>query len=143
MVLVTPSDNPAGITKFADLDKPAVPSSSSASTPRPAARSPRRCSTQDHITEPASTEVDVKCVLAKVTEGEADAGHRLHDRCRRRGRPVNTVPIPGTSQQTTTYPIATLDQSKEADLAQEFVDLVTVRAGPAGPGGRGLRRAVR
>ena len=37
---------------------------------------------------------------------------------------VKTIPIPGTSQQTTTYPIATLDQSEHADLAQEFVDLV-------------------
>ena len=37
---------------------------------------------------------------------------------------VQTIPIPGTSQQTTTYPIATLDQSEHADLAQEFVDLV-------------------
>ena len=42
----------------------------------------------------------------------------------RRATAVKTIPIPGTSQQTTTYPIATLDQSKQADLAQHFVDLV-------------------
>ena len=66
----------------------------------------------------------MKSVLAKVTEGEADAGIVYTTDAVAAGDAVKTIEIPGTAQQTTTYPIATLDQSEQADLAQEFVDLV-------------------
>ena len=81
-------------------------------------------------------------MLAKVTEGEADAGIVYTTDAVSAGDAVQTIPIPGTSQQTTTYPIATLDQSEHADLAQEFVDLVMSSAGSAGAPGRRLRRPV-
>ena len=125
MVLVTPSDNPQGITKFSDLELRRGQRTSCASTPRPAARSPPRSSSRTTSrAKPASTEVDVKSVLAKVTEGEADAGIVYTTDAVSAGDAVNTIQIPGTSQQTTTYPIATLEQSEQSDLAKEFVDLV-------------------
>jgi molybdate transport system substrate-binding protein len=85
---------------------------------------------QDHITgEPVSQEVDVKSVLAKVTEGEADAGLVYTTDATAAGDQVRTVRIPGAAQQITTYPIVALSQSEHADLAQQFVDLVTGSTG--------------
>ena len=124
MVLVTPSDNPQGITKFADLNSGGVTYVVCVDT-APCGKVAAALLEQDHITaKPASTEVDVKSVLAKVTEGEADAGIVYTTDAVSAGDAVKTIPIPGTSQQTTTYPIATLEQSEQSDLAQEFVDLV-------------------
>jgi molybdate transport system substrate-binding protein len=86
--------------------------------------------TQDHITaKPVSQEVDVKSVLAKLTEGEADAGLVYVTDAAAAGDQVQTVQIPGAAKQVTSYPIVALTQSKEADLAQQFVDLVTGTTG--------------
>lgn len=124
MVLVTPSDNPQGITKFGDLDSGGVTYVVCVDT-APCGKVAAALLEQDHVTaKPASTEVDVKSVLAKVTEGEADAGIVYTTDAVSVGDSVKTIAIPGTAQQTTTYPIATLEQSKQSDLAQEFVDLV-------------------
>lgn len=124
MVLVAPSDNPQDITKFADLDSGGVTYVVCVDT-APCGKVAAALLAQDHITaDPASTEVDVKSVLAKVTEGEADAGIVYTTDAVSAGDAVTTIPIPGTARQTTTYPIATLEQSKQSDLAQKFVDLV-------------------
>jgi molybdate transport system substrate-binding protein len=124
MVLVTPSDNPQDLTQFDDLNSAGVSYVVCVDT-APCGKIAASLLEQDHVTRhPASTEVDVKSVLAKVTEGEADAGIVYTTDAVSAGDAVKTIPIPGSSQQTTTYPIATLDQSDHADLAQEFVDLV-------------------
>jgi len=129
MVLVTPSNNPQGITRFSDLDSGGVTYVVCVDT-APCGKVAAALLAQDHITaKPASTELDVKSVLAKVTEGEADAGIVYTTDAVAAGDAVKTIQIPGTSRQTTTYPIATLDQSKQSDLAQQFVDLVTSAQG--------------
>ncbi len=71
----------------------------------------------------------MKSVLAKLTEGEADAGLVYTTDALAAGHQVSHLPIPGAAKQITTYPIVTLKQSGHADLAQQFVDLVT---GPTG-----------
>lgn len=125
MVLVTPADNPAGITTFAALDKPSVKYVMCVPT-APCGIVGQALLQQDHITgKPVSQEVDVKSVLAKVTEGEADAGLVYATDAVAAGSQVKTVEIPGANKQITTYPIVTLTQSKNAGLAQQFVDLVT------------------
>src|SRR4249919_1647783 len=74
MVLVAPTDNPAGITKFADLNSGKVKYVVCVDT-APCGKVAAALLAQDHVTAPpVSTEVDVKSVLARVTEGEADAG---------------------------------------------------------------------
>lgn len=124
MTLVAPSDNPHHISTFSDLDSGGVTYVVCVDT-APCGKVAAALLAQDHITaEPASTEVDVKSVLAKVTEGEADAGIVYATDAVSAGGAVTTIPIPGAAQQTTTYPIATLQQSKQSDLAQKFVDLV-------------------
>lgn len=124
MVLVTPSDNPAGITSFSDLDSSKVTYVVCVDT-APCGKVAAALLEQDKITAaPASIEVDVKSVLAKVTEGEADAGIVYTTDSVSAGDAVKTISIPGSAKQTTTYPIATLDQSQQSALAQDFVDLV-------------------
>jgi molybdate transport system substrate-binding protein len=129
MVLATPADNPAHVTSFADLDKGSVKYVICVPT-APCGIIAQALLGQDHITaKPVSTEVDVKSVLAKLTEGEADAGLVYTTDAIAAGSQVQHLAIPGAAKQTTTYPIVTLDQSKNADLAQQFVDLVTGATG--------------
>ena len=129
MVLVTPADNPAGISSFSDLNKSSVTYVVCVPT-APCGSVGAALLQANHITgEPASTEVDVKSVLAKVTEGEADAGLVYKTDAIAAGDQVKTFPIPHAASQTTTYPIVTLTQSKNTSLSQEFIDLVT---GPTG-----------
>ena len=129
MVVVTPSDNPQGITKFSDLNSGGVTYVVCVDT-APCGKVAGALLEQDHITaKPASAEVDVKSVLAKVTEGEADAGIVYATDAVSAGDAVNTIQIPGTTRQTTTYPIVILEQSEQSDLAKEFVDLVMSNEG--------------
>lgn len=129
MVLVTPPDNPAQIQKFSDLNKSSVKYVVCVPT-APCGNIGQALLDQNHITgKPVSQEVDVKSVLAKVTEGEADAGIVYTTDAVASGDQVKTLPIPGSDQQITKYPIVTLKQSDHSDLAQDFVDLVTGSAG--------------
>jgi molybdate transport system substrate-binding protein len=129
MVLATPASNPANVRSFSDLDKSSVTFVVCVPT-APCGKIAEALLDQDHITgKPVSQEVDVKSVLAKLTEGEADAGLVYTTDAVAAGDQVSSLPIPGSAQQITTYPIVTLDQSEHADLAQEFVDLVTGSTG--------------
>ena len=129
MVLATPADNPAGITTFSDLDQPSVKYVMCVPT-APCGIVGQALLKQDHITgKPVSQEVDVKSVLAKLTEGEADAGLVYTTDATAAGDQVQVIDIPGAAKQITTYPIVALTQSKHADLAQQFVDLVTGSTG--------------
>jgi molybdate transport system substrate-binding protein len=129
MVLATPADNPAHVSSFTDLDRSAVKFVVCVPT-APCGAVAQALLDQDNITgKPVSTEVDVKSVLAKLTEGEADAGIVYTTDATAAGDQVSTVPIPGAAKQVTTYPITTLSQSKQSTLAQQFVDLVTGSTG--------------
>ena len=129
MVLVTPKSNPGHVTSFADLDRSSVTFVVCVPT-APCGKVGQALLDQDHITgRPVSQEVDVKSVLAKVTEGEADAGIVYTTDAVAAGDQVTAIPIPGSAQHVTTYPIVTLKQSGHADLAQAFVDLVTGSTG--------------
>jgi molybdate transport system substrate-binding protein len=129
MVLATPKDNPAHVTTFADLDKSAVKFVVCVPT-APCGAVAEALLRQDHITgTPVSTEVDVKSVLAKLTEGEADAGIVYTTDATAAGDQVTAIAIPGSGKQVTRYPIVALSQSKQSTLAQEFVDLVTGSTG--------------
>jgi molybdate transport system substrate-binding protein len=125
MVLVTPRDNPAGIARFDDLDSGDV--TWVACVPTAPCGKVAAALLEDNgvATDPASLEVDVKSVLAKVTSGEADAGLVYATDAVAAGDRVRTFEIPRAEAEVTTYPIATLQQSQHDDLARAFVDLVT------------------
>ena len=75
--------------------------------------------------KPVSEEQSVTDVLSKVTSGEADAGLVYVTDVKAAGDKVKGITFPESGQAVNTYPIATLADSKNADLAKEFVDLVT------------------
>jgi molybdate transport system substrate-binding protein len=129
MVLVTPRDNPAGIARFDDLDSGDV--TWVACVPTAPCGKVAAALLEDNgvSTGPASLEVDVKSVLARVTSDEADAGLVYATDGVAAGDGVQTFEIPGAEAEATTYPIATLQQSKQDDLARAFVDLVTSAGG--------------
>jgi molybdate transport system substrate-binding protein len=124
MVLVTPKDNPAGIKTFADIDRSGVAYVACVDT-APCGKVAAALMSDNKVTSrPASLEVDVKSVLAKVTSDEADAGFVYTTDAVAAGDQVDTVEIPHAADEITTYPIAPLTQSENPDLAQQFVDLV-------------------
>lgn len=129
LVLATPADNPGHVTAFSDLDRSSVTWVMCVPT-APCGLVAKALLQQDHITgQPASQEVDVKSVLARVTEGEADAGLVYTTDAQAAGTQVRALPIPGSARQVTSYPIVALKQSRHHDLAQAFVDLVTGSVG--------------
>jgi molybdate transport system substrate-binding protein len=131
MVLATPASDPGHVSSFADLDKPSVRFVMCVPT-APCGKVGQALLDQDHITgKPVSQEVDVKSVLARLTEGEADAGIVYTTDAVAAGDQVRALPIPGSAKQVTSYPIVTLTQSKHPTLAQQFVSLVTGSIGQA------------
>ena len=79
--------------------------------------------------KPVSEEQSVTDVLDKVTTGEADAGLVYVTDVIAAGDDVQGIDVPGVVAAVNIYPIATLADSENTDLAQEFVDLVTSHDG--------------
>ena len=123
--IVTPPDNPAGITSLDDLADPAakvvlcapdVPCGTAAIGVEKAAGIDIR---------PVSEEQSVTDVLNKVSTGEADAGLVYVTDVQSAGDAVVGIEFPEATQAVNTYPIAPLVGSEHARLAREFVAFVT------------------
>ncbi|GAB3031782.1 molybdenum ABC transporter ModA, periplasmic [Nocardioides flavus (ex Wang et al. 2016)] len=128
ITLVTPPDNPAGLQSWADLDDPGVDYVVCAAT-APCGAVAAAALTEEGVTAaPASEEVDVKAVLARVVQGEADAGLVYRTDAVAVDDDVEQIPVTDedASAYATTYFIAPLagDDAERADLAAEFVTLV-------------------
>jgi molybdate transport system substrate-binding protein len=132
MVLVVPRDNPAGIGRFSDIANQGVSFITCVQT-APCGKVAAALLDDNAITTPpVSLEVDVRSVLAKVTSDEADAGLVYATDATAAGDQVTSFDIPHAGEEITTYPIATLTQSKNPDLAKQFMDLVLGSAGQRG-----------
>jgi len=127
MVLVAPSDNPAGITSFADIGSADFVVCVDTA---PCGKVAATLLADNRITAaPASREVDVRSVLAKVTEGEADAGMVYQTDLVAAGDDVVGFDIPGAEGARTDYFVAPLQQAHETALAGEWIDLLTSSRG--------------
>ncbi|WP_232681640.1 molybdate ABC transporter substrate-binding protein [Nocardioides sp. R-C-SC26] len=124
MTLVVPADNPAGISSFADLDKPGVDYVLCVETAPCGVVGAALIADGGITADPASLEVDVKAVLAKVASGEADAGLVYVTDATAAGADVVSIEIPGAETQLLEYPIGVLEQTGDDDLAAEFIELV-------------------
>jgi molybdate transport system substrate-binding protein len=121
--------NPKGIKSFADLAKPGT-SVVVCAPPVPCGGATEKVEKAAGVTlSPVSEETSVTDVLGKVTSGQADAGLVYVTDAAGAGDKVTSVEFPEASHAVNTYPIAVLKQSKHAELAHRFVDLVTGEAG--------------
>jgi molybdate transport system substrate-binding protein len=124
MEIAVPPANPAKITQLSDLAKPKVKVVLCAAAV-PCGATARKVFTNAKITvTPVSNEVDVKSTLAKVQLGEADAGVVYVTDVLAAGPKVKGIEVPADVNASTEYPIAALTASKNAALAQAFVDYV-------------------
>ncbi len=119
-----PPDNPAKVTALGDLAKPGV--KVAVCQPQvPCGKVAAEVFANAKLTvKPVTEEVDVKSVLTKVTLGEVDAGVVYVTDVQAAGDKVKGVEIPADVNASTSYPIATLEDSKHQKEAAEFVDLV-------------------
>jgi molybdate transport system substrate-binding protein len=122
LVIVTPPDNPAGIESLVDLGGAIWVR---CADEVPCGRVALGVLADHGITaEPASLEEDVRAAVDKVASGEADAGLVYATDAVAAGDRVTRIEIPGAESRATSYVLATLDQTEDAELAREWVDLV-------------------
>lgn len=127
-IAVAPA-NPQHIASVADLAKPGV-KVALCETTVPCGVVAGEIFANAKVTVTATArEPDVKSTLAVVESGEVDAGIVYVTDVKAAGSKVVAVPIPAAENATTVYPIATLKHSKNAALAQTFVDFVRSSTG--------------
>ena len=127
LTLVTPAGNPADVRSVADLAgvdfvmcDVQVPCGAAAQEVLDNAGVSAR---------PVSYEADVKAVQSKVALGEADAGLVYVTDAVAASDQVDEVPIPDDLNVVNPYYIATVADSAHADLAAEWLSLVSSQAG--------------
>jgi len=144
LVVVYPSDNPGGVGALADLAKPGlkivlankeVPVGAYAlDFLAKASELPEYTATFSPtvLANVVSYEENVRAVLSKVSLGEADVGIvYATDAATITDGSIATLDIPDALNTIATYPIAVTKRSKQAELAQKFVDYVLSDVGQA------------
>lgn len=144
LVVIYPADNPADIQQLADLGKPGlklvlaakeVPVGQySLNFLATAAADPAfgREYEQAVLNNVVSYEDNVRAVLTKVGLGEADAGIvYTSDVTGTAAQKVGTMEIPNALNVIAAYPVAPIQDSQNAALAEDFVQLLLSEEGQA------------
>lgn len=122
--IAVPSGNPAGIATFQDLGEPGL-NLVICAPEVPCGAAARQVAENAGVTlSPVSEEQSVTDVLAKVTSGEADAGLVYVTDVQAAGDDVDGITFAESDSVVNTYPIAPVEGSDRADLAQEFLQMV-------------------
>jgi molybdate transport system substrate-binding protein len=142
LTVVYPKDNPGEVTALVDLAKPglkivlankSVPAGTYAlDFLAKASKLPEYTETYSPtvLANVVSYEENVRAVLSKIALGEADAGIvYTTDAATITDGSIGTLGIPDELNTIASYPIATIKDSPNAELAQKFVDYVL---GPEG-----------
>ena len=122
--IAVPPDNPAGVSSFQDLTKPKLNLVICAPEVPCGAAAVAVADAAGVTLQPVSEEQSVTDVLAKVTTGEADAGLVYVTDVLAAGDDVKGIEFPESTSVVNKYPIATIADGGNDDLAQAFVDLV-------------------
>jgi molybdate transport system substrate-binding protein len=129
--IAVPAADPAKVTSLSDLARPAVKVVLCQPQVPCGALAQQVLAAAKVSVKPVSLEADVKSTLTKVQLGEADAGLVYVTDVTSAGPKVKGVPIPADVDHATTYPIAVLTASRNADLARAFVAYVLSSQGRA------------
>jgi molybdate transport system substrate-binding protein len=122
--VATPPDNPARVQSLQDLADPDL-NLVICAPEVPCGAAARAVADDAGVTlQPDSEEQSVTDVLGKVTSGEADAGLVYVTDVITAGDDVQGIELPESESVVNDYPIATVADSENAALAQQFVDLV-------------------
>lgn len=136
LVVIVPKDNPAGLKELKDLARPnlklvlatkQVPVGGYAlDFLAKASKLPEYTAAYSAtvLANVVSYEENVKSVLSKVALGEADAGIVYTSDIALDTSKVGRIDIPDNLNTIATYPIAAIRGSRQAGLAQRFVDYV-------------------
>jgi molybdate transport system substrate-binding protein len=122
--IAVPPDNPADIASLQDLTKPGVNLVICAPEVPCGAATQKVADAAGLTFKPVSEEQSVTDVLNKVGTGEADAGLVYVTDVKAATDTVKGITFPDSKDAVNIYPIGTTADSKNADLAQEFMDLV-------------------
>lgn len=129
LVLVTPADNPAGVTGLDDSLDGTRLVVCAYDVPCGGATD-RLAETVGVELSPVSEETSVTDVLGKVTSGEADAGLVYLTDATGAGDQVQTIEIPEAKDDPNTYWIAPV-AGGDVEQAQAFIDLIMGEEGQA------------
>lgn len=124
LMIAVPPDNPADVASLQDLTDPGI--NLVICAPQvPCGSAAQKVAAAAGITfQPVSEEQSVTDVLAKVTSGEADAGLVYVTDVKVAGDSVEGIEFPESGAAVNRYPIATLADTENPDLAEQFVDFV-------------------
>jgi len=136
LVVITPPENPAGVTSLEGLAKPGVQvvlAAEGVPVGDYARESLKSAGIEKAvIANVVSNEEDDASVVAKVTSGEADAAIvYVSDVTSAVAPQVRAVQIPDAVNVLATYPIAVVSSTTHPETAQSFVDYVTAPDGQA------------
>jgi molybdate transport system substrate-binding protein len=144
LAIIVPSGNPAGVESLADLKKeglrlvlaaPDVPIRGFAEQVLDKAAADHAFGAtfkEDVLAQLVSEEANVRQVVAKVSLGEADAGIvYISDVTPDLASSIVAITIPAELNVLAVYPIAVTNDSKQAELAQAFVDFILSEDGQA------------
>jgi molybdate transport system substrate-binding protein len=142
LTIITPKDNPAGIQSLADLKEPGIKLVLAAEEVPVGgyARDMLKKVEADPtfgagfsdavLANLVSNESNVKQVVAKIQLGEGDVGIVYGSDVTPDVAPdLNSIDVPGSQNVIADYPIATLTEADNAEVAQAFVDYVLSSAG--------------
>lgn len=125
LTIAVSSADPASISSFADLAKPGIKVVVCAPQV-PCGSATRKVEKAAGTTlMPVSEESSVADVLGKVTSGEADAGLVYVTDVKTAGDRVRGITFRESDQAVNTYPIAAMGSSKNKELANAFIAMVT------------------
>jgi molybdate transport system substrate-binding protein len=132
LVLIVPVDNPAGIQSVTDLAEPDVKlvvSAEGVPVGDYTRTVLRNLGHEDVVASVVSNEDDVKGVVGKVAEGEADAGFVYVTDVGPVQDQVQAIELPAEAQAQVEYPIAAVADAPNPEAARAFVDLVLSERG--------------
>jgi molybdate transport system substrate-binding protein len=127
LVLIVPSDNPAGIESVDDLSEEGTKLVIGAEGvpvgdyTRTVLENMGATSVLDNV---VSNEDDVKGVVGKVTSGEADAGFVYVTDYNAAREELQAIELPDEAQAVVEYPISVVAATENRDAAEAFVELV-------------------